>query len=75
MIQQLGLTQSSVVMAGLADGTEVVLDTFSCVLEWFGGQQPVEVVESDGLLPLLGVGLLRGHRLEIDFRLRTVTLE
>ena len=35
-IDQLGLTQSSAVMAGLADGKEVVLETFSCVVDWFG---------------------------------------
>jgi predicted aspartyl protease len=33
IIDRLQLPQSSAVMAGLADGTEVVLETFSCVVE------------------------------------------
>jgi len=74
-VKELGLAKSSAVMAGLADGREVVLDTFSCLVEWFGEQRQVEVVESDGLLSLLGIGLLHGRRLEIDYRLRTVNLD
>ena len=74
-IRQLGLPQSAAVMAGLADGTQVVLETYSCVLEWFGQERLVEVVENDGLFPLLGVGLLRDRRLEIDYRSGTLVLE
>jgi predicted aspartyl protease len=43
-ITRLGLPQSAAVMAGLADGTQVVLDTFSCVIDWFGQERVVEVV-------------------------------
>ena len=32
-IESLKLPQSSAVMAELADGTQVVLDTFSCIIE------------------------------------------
>jgi predicted aspartyl protease len=32
-IDALRLSQSSAVMAGLADGNEVLLDTFSCVIQ------------------------------------------
>jgi clan AA aspartic protease len=74
-IERLGLRQSAAVTAGLADGTQVVLETYSCVVEWFGGQRIVEVVENDGQVPLLGVGLLRDRRLEIDYRSRTVLIE
>ena len=74
-IERLGLRQSAAVTAGLADGTQVVLETYSCVVEWFGGQQTVEVVENDGQVPLLGVGLLRDRRLEIDYRSRTVSID
>jgi clan AA aspartic protease len=74
-IERLGLHQSAAVTAGLADGTEVVLETYSCAIEWFGGQRIVEVVENDGQVPLLGVGLLRDRRLEIDYRSRTVSIE
>jgi clan AA aspartic protease len=74
-INRLALRQSAAVTAGLADGTQVVLETYSCLVEWFGGQRIVEVVENDGQVPLLGVGLLRDRRLEIDYRSRTVLIE
>jgi clan AA aspartic protease len=74
-IQRLGLPQSSAITAGLADGTEAALDTFSCLVDWFDEERTVEVVESDAQLPLLGVGMLRGHRLEIDYRLGTLIVE
>jgi len=74
-IEELALPQSAAVMAGLADGTEVVLDTYSCLVEWFGEERLVEVVENDGQFALLGVGLLRDRRLEADYRLRTLTVD
>ena len=74
-IERLGLRQSAAVTAGLADGTHVVLDTYTCVIEWFGQDRYVEAVENEGRFPLLGVGLLRDRRLEIDDRLRTLSIE
>lgn len=74
VIEELGLRQSAAVTAGLADGTQVVLETYSCVVEWFGGPKTVEVVGNDGKIPLLGIGLLRDRRLEIDYRSRTVAI-
>lgn len=62
-------------MAGLADGTEVVLDTYGCTIQWFGEQRPVEVVANDGQFPLLGVGLMRDRRLEIDYRSGWILIE
>ncbi len=73
-IDQLGLNQSSVVMAGLADGKEVVLETFTCVVDWFGEKRLVEAIESDSQYALLGTGLLQGHKLEVDYRLRTLAI-
>ncbi|MFZ1932329.1 MAG: hypothetical protein WCB27_00780 [Thermoguttaceae bacterium] len=75
MVGKLGLRQSAAITARLADGTQVVLETYSCVVDWFGGQRTVEVVENDGQVPLLGVGLLQGRRLEIDYRSQTVLIE
>lgn len=72
MIEQLGFTQSSAVMAELADGTQVLLDTYSCMIEWFGEDRVVEVIESDRDFPLLGVGLLSGHKLTIDYQATTI---
>ena len=74
-IERLGLSQSATVMAGLADGTEIVLETYSCVIDWFDQQILVEVIGNDGRFPLLGIGLLRGRRLEIDYRARTLVIE
>ena len=74
-IEALGLPQSAAVLAGLADGREVVLDSYSCLIEWFGEPRLVEVIENDGGFPLLGVGLLREHRLKIDYRSRTVVID
>jgi len=73
-IERMGLWQSAAVMAGLADGTQVVLETYSCIVEWFGQERVVEVVGNDGQFPLLGVGLLRDRRLDIDYRSRTLSI-
>lgn len=74
-IQAMRLPQSAAVMAGLADGTEVVLESFSCIIDWFGDARVVEVIESDTRFPLLGIGLLRDRRLEIDYRSRSVGVD
>jgi clan AA aspartic protease len=75
MIERLGLRQSAAVMAGLADGTHVVLETHSCIVDWFGQDRKVEVVENQGPFPLLGVGRLRDRRLAIDYRAQTLFIE
>lgn len=74
IIDEFNLVKSSAISAGLADGTQAILDTFSCFIEWFVDVRQIEVIESNGLLPLLGVGLLTGCRLEIDYRLATVAI-
>ena len=75
IIDELQLPRSSAITAGLADGTQAVLDTFSCLVDWLGQEQQIEVIESDGLFPLLGIELLRRCRLEIDYRLTTVVID
>ena len=74
MIELLGLPQSSSISAGLADGKQVVLETFSCVVDWFGEARQIEAVESESKLALLGTGLLRGHKLEIDYVKQTLSV-
>jgi clan AA aspartic protease len=59
----------------LADGTVVVLETHLCELEWFGEWRSIEMIGSDGDHPLLGVGLLRGHELTIDYRAMTLRVD
>ncbi len=73
-IEAMDMPQSAAVMAGLADGTQVVLESYSCVIDWFGDLRMVEVIENDGQFPLLGIGLLRDRKLEIDYRTRTLKL-
>ena len=74
LIQTIGLTQSAAVEAILADGNPVMLESFSCVLAWFGEDRAVEVVANDGEFPLLGVGILLGHKLTVDYVSRIVSI-
>ena len=56
-IENLALPASGTVKAVLADGSQVALQTHSCVIDWFDQQRNLEVVSNDGEYPLLGVGL------------------
>ena len=75
LIHELGLTQSAMVAAALADGSRSVMQTFSCEVDWYGEFRVIEVVASQGRIPLLGVGLLLGHRLIADYDLLSLTIE
>lgn len=75
MIESIGLEQSGGIHARLADGKQVVLESYECELDWFGDKRVVEVVANDGQLPLLGVGLLIGHRLVVDYTDLTLSIE
>lgn len=56
MIDEWQLAQSGSVDAILADGSQIELRTYSCMVEWFGRDRPLEVIAKDGDFPLLGVG-------------------
>ena len=73
-IALLGLKQASSTDAILADGSLVELETFSCVLHWFGKKYRTQVVANDGQYPLLGTMLLAGRKLFIDYELSTLAL-
>jgi clan AA aspartic protease len=73
-ISSLGLQHSATVKVGLADGSEVLLDTFSCLVEWFGELKQVEAIANQGQFPLVGVGLLKDHKLTINYPKRTMTI-
>ena len=75
LLASLGLPRSAAVLAGLADGTEVVLDCYTCEIEWFGETRTIEAIENDGQFPLLGIGLLNDRRIEINYRSRTVVMD
>ena len=47
LIHSLQLSSHGAVRAVLADGTEHLLETFACDIEWFGQRRTVEVVAND----------------------------
>ena len=74
-VAALRLPRSAVVRAELGDGSETVLEVYSCLIEWFGRVQQIEVIAHTGTSPLLGVGLLQGHTLTIDYAAHTLTID
>jgi clan AA aspartic protease len=73
-IDGLRLPQSGTVKAVLADGSQVTLKTYTCLIDWFGEQRDLEVVANEGEFPLLGIGLLLGRDLHISYRSGDVTI-
>ena len=74
-IEDLALQQSGTIKAILADGSEVALRRYACLIDWFGEERDLEVIANDGEYPLLGVGLLLGHELRISYRSGNITIE
>lgn len=74
LILKLGLRHSGTVKAMLADGSEVTLKTYACLINWFGEDRYLEVVGNDGEYPLLGVGLLFDHDLSVSYRTGKITI-
>ncbi|MEQ8788288.1 MAG: hypothetical protein RIC55_18410 [Pirellulaceae bacterium] len=66
-IDSLALRQSGSVDAILADGSQVELKTYTCLIAWFGQDRHLEVVANNGEYPLLGVGLLLGLELRVNY--------
>jgi len=75
MIEAAQLEQTAGIEARLADGNAVMLESFACFLNWFGEDRPVQVIANDGEFPLLGIGLLIGQRLVVDYTQSTVVIE
>lgn len=74
VIEALHLPTSGSVDAVLADGSAIELNTFTCLIEWFGEEKRIEVVESEGDRALLGVGLLLRLELRANYRTMSLTL-
>jgi predicted aspartyl protease len=72
LIAELGLVKESSAEATLADGQCVELETFACFLDWFGESYETQIVANAGEYPLLGTMRLDGHRLDIDYKAKTV---
>jgi hypothetical protein len=47
---------------------------YSCWIDWIGKRRIVEAIANESEFPLLGVGLLAGHELTIDYAAMTVNL-
>lgn len=58
----------------LADGSKVAMESYYCVVDWFEQMVPVQVIENEGRLPLLGTGLLAGRSLYISYEAKTVAI-
>lgn len=74
-IDDLELPPSGTLKAILADGSEVALQRYTCLIDWFGKKRDLEVVANDGEYPLLGVGLLVGYDLHISYRSGSVMIQ
>ena len=74
LIENLGLASHGAVQVILADGATHLSETFVCNIEWFGERRTVEVVANNSF-PLLGVGLLLGHTLKIDYASLTLSVD
>jgi clan AA aspartic protease len=48
LIAKFDFAPSTSVTAELANGKQVLMDTFFCIVEWFGEHKVVEVIESEG---------------------------
>jgi clan AA aspartic protease len=66
-VQFLGLLPSGTAESALADGSVVPVVLYMGIVVWEGIERLVEVVGGD-TDPLLGVKLLEGNRLVVDFR-------
>jgi clan AA aspartic protease len=75
LIVALGLPRGQAGGAVLADGSQIVVDTWVCFLEWFGEWKESEVVGTTGQIPLIGIGLLRNHELCVNYRTGTVAVD
>jgi predicted aspartyl protease len=74
-IAALGLSAGLAVGAILADGSHIIVDTYACLIEWFGAWKETEVLTNTGQFPLIGIGLLRQRELQIDYRVKVVSVD
>jgi predicted aspartyl protease len=58
----------------LADGSKVSLESYFCIVDWFGQKVPVQVIENEGRFPLVGTSLLTQRVLVINHETKLVEL-
>lgn len=66
-IDRLGLESGLMVRAVLADGRNSRMQSFVAWIDWFGETLEVEVIAGEGQTTLLGVGLMLGRQLTVDY--------
>ncbi len=74
-ISSLNLPQSGTVGAELGDGSVTVMNTYTCLIDWFGKEEQIQVISNNGQYPLLGVGLLCDHKLTVDYPSQLLSIE
>ena len=74
LIRKLQLESLVETEAILADGSKITMESYFCVVDWFGQKVPVQVIENDGRFPLLGTGLLEGRTMLITYGAKTVAV-
>ena len=75
LIKELDLDTLVETEAVLADGSITVMQTYVCILEWFGKPIAAQVVANEGRFPLLGTALLAERDLKISYRDKSLTLD
>ena len=70
--QRLRLPRRGSTVATLADGSEALFRRYEAVIDWPSGRRRVWALATASADALVGVGLLRRHRLLIDYPARMV---
>ncbi len=74
LVRKLQLDSLVETEAVLADGSKITMESYYCIVDWFGRKVPVQVIENDGRFPLLGTGLLDGRTIHINYDAKTVVV-
>jgi clan AA aspartic protease len=74
VVADLNLARGPDIPGKLADGSRALLHTHLCQIEWFGKSYVTRVPASPKEFPLIGLNLLEGLILTIDYPARTLTL-
>ena len=74
LIKRLELDSLVETEAILADGSKITMDSYYCVVDWFGQKLPVQVIENEGSFPLLGTGLLEDRTIHISYGEKSVLI-
>ena len=74
-VERLGLSRSTLAEVVLGDGQATQLTAFTAWIMWFGQLREVEIVASEVETALLGVTMMLGRRLEIDYGKLRLTLD